>query len=471
MAKPSGITWKTNTTQLPNGRVRVYDLGKYKENGINKLSTFNTKNKNGRVKLVKDPSADGIVNRLYYSVDNEGFVDYYIENRNGSFKKYKNIQEIADAGIFGYNSRTTKLIKNSMQSNLQSAASDAKISGAANPKATVDNDGDVDDEGDDPDKNNDADKGGGGGTLNAVITGVENAPTGQYAYPLDIGTATAVNLDRIKFIQGRVKGKEIPKTPSLTTDFRRNTDFEKWGNSSVTIGIQPQISDSNSVKWNGANLNNLQAFAASASMAIAGATDSEGNPSLSGAVKTAENIAAQLYGTVTNDDDVAKALRTYFGAKAAGIDGGALLSRTSGAVLNPNLELLFEGPDLRQFNYTFKMSAESQAEATAIKNIIWWFKKGMSIRRQENGSSLFLTTPNVFRIRYIQGESDTDHPGINKVKDCALLNCSVNYTPEGNYSTFKDGTMTMYEMTLSFGELSPIFSEDYGENGTGSIGL
>ena len=68
-------------------------------------------------------------------------------------KKYKNIQEIADAGIFGYNSRTTKLIKNSMQSNLQSAASDAKISGAANPKATVDNDGDVDDEGDDPDKN------------------------------------------------------------------------------------------------------------------------------------------------------------------------------------------------------------------------------------------------------------------------------------------------------------------------------
>ena len=149
---------------------------------------------------------------------------------------------------------------------------------------------------------------------------------------------------------------------------------------------------------------------------IAGATDSEGNPSLSGAVKTAENIAAQLYGTVTNDDDVAKALRTYFGAKAAGIDGGALLSRTSGAVLNPNLELLFEGPDLRQFNYTFKMSAESQAEATAIKNIIWWFKKGMSIRRQENGSSLFLTTPNVFRIRYIQGESDTDHPGIIKLK-------------------------------------------------------
>ena len=87
MAKPSGITWKTNTTQLPNGRVRVYDLGKYKENGINNYLPSILRYKNGRVKLVKDPSADGIVNRLYYSVDNEGFVDYYIENRNGSFKE------------------------------------------------------------------------------------------------------------------------------------------------------------------------------------------------------------------------------------------------------------------------------------------------------------------------------------------------------------------------------------------------
>ena len=472
MAKPSGITWKTNTTQLPNGRVRVYDLGKYNENGINKLSTFNTKNKNGRVKLVKDPSADGIVNQLYYSIDNEGFVDYYIENRNGSFKKYKNIQEIADAGIFGYNSRTTKLIKNSMQSNLQSAAGDAKIPGAANPKATADNDGNVDDGNND---NNDADKKGNddgridaSAPINVTILGVKNTPDGQFAYPLEIGTASSRNLDRIKFIQGRLKGREIAGTPSLGANYGRGSaDFEKLGNSSVTLGIQPQISDSNSVKWNGSNLNNIQAFAATASMEIALAKDP------GDAMNKLTDIGRTLYkeATAEGQNDIAKGLQTYFAAKAAGIDGGSLLSRTTGAVLNPNLELLFQGPDLRQFNYTFKMSAESEDEAKMIKNIIWWFKKGMAIRKQANGQGLFLTTPNVFRIKYLQGNSTLEHPGIGKMKDCALLNCAVNYTPEGNYSTFTDGTMTMYEMTLSFGELQPLFSEDYGSSATNSIGL
>lgn len=449
--------WKINSTEIKNGRIKVSGKAKYVKDGVNKFSTFTSDNLSGRVPL-DDGSADRIVKSTYYSIDSDGYIDFYRKDAQGKFKKYQSIQEIADAGIAGYNQTTTDLLKANLSGRLDEQADKVQIPGPADPNANVNNDGNIDDGNND---NNDTDQG--GAAIDAVIVGVDNTPTGQYAYPLDINTPTAVNLDRIRFIQGTVKGKEIPSTPSLTSDFRRN-EFTKYGNSSVTIGIQPQISDSNSVKWNGSNLNNLQAFAATASMAIAGSKD------LTGAIKTTEDIAGQFVSDATGDESIAKGLRTYFAAKAAGIDGGALLSRTSGAVLNPNLELLFEGPDLRQFNYTFKMSAESQAEAQSIKNIIRWFKKGMSIRRQAN-SGLFLTTPNVFRIRYIQGESDIDHPGINLVKDCALLNCAVNYTPEGNYSTFTDGTMTMYEMTLSFGELSPIFSEDYDKLPANSIGL
>ena len=83
----------------------------------------------------------------------------------------------------------------------------------------------------------------------------------------------------------------------------------------------------------------------------------------------------------------------------------------------------------------------------------------MAVRKASG--NLFLTTPNVFRIQYQKGNTGEDHDGLNRVKDCALLGCNVNYTPEGNYSTFTDGTMTMYELSLSFGELNPIYADEY----------
>ena len=46
-----------------------------------------------------------------------------------------------------------------------------------------------------------------------------------------------------------------------------------------------------------------------------------------------------------------------------------------------------------------------------------------------------------------------DHKYLNKFKECALLNCGVQYTPDGNYATFEDGVMTAYQLTLSFQEL------------------
>jgi hypothetical protein len=41
-------------------------------------------------------------------------------------------------------------------------------------------------------------------------------------------------------------------------------------------------------------------------------------------------------------------------------EGAKLLSRTEGAILNPNLELLFEAPTLRPFTFTFKLASRSE---------------------------------------------------------------------------------------------------------------
>ena len=42
-----------------------------------------------------------------------------------------------------------------------------------------------------------------------------------------------------------------------------------------------------------------------------------------------------------------------------------------------------------------------------------------------------------------------------------MTSFQTDYTPNGNYSTFRDGTMTQYKISLSFRELDPVFNDDY----------
>ena len=438
--------WKVNSTTIENGRLKVSGAKKYVKDGINKLTTFSADNFSGRV-LLDENSSNDIVKSTYYTIDSDGYIDFYRKDPQGNFKKYESIQEIADAGIGGYDANTTKLIKTTLQSDLQKSAEDAQIPGDANPDATENNAGDT---------GNDDTANEGGTPIDLTITGPQNKPTGGYRYPLELGSATSENLDRIEFTQGEYVGTTIGGGGGFSLSTRAFSDRNfKFFSDNVAIGIQPTISDKNTVQWNGSKLNELQAQAASLSLEV---MRSEG---IEGAGKTIfdalKGVADELK---AEGSDTAKALNIFFAAKAAGIDPGQLTSRVSGAVLNPNLELLFEGPTLRQFNYTFTMSGRSAAETGQIKGIIKYFKQGMAINKDSNGG-IFLKAPNVFKLKYIKGNGSDDHDGLNLIKTCALLDCSVDYTPEGNYSTFSDGSMSLYKLSLSFGELNPIYAEDY----------
>jgi hypothetical protein len=81
-----------------------------------------------------------------------------------------------------------------------------------------------------------------------------------------------------------------------------------------------------------------------------------------------------------------------------------------------------------------------------------------------SSAQLFLLAPNVFKISYVytgQGNLDDKHPYLNRIKVAALRDISVNYTPDGNYMTYQDGSMTQYDLSLSFGEIDPIYENDY----------
>lgn len=133
------------------------------------------------------------------------------------------------------------------------------------------------------------------------------------------------------------------------------------------------------------------------------------------------------------------------------------MQRQFGAVINPNLELLFNSPDLRQFSFSFKLSPRSKTEAEIVRKIIRNFKQAMSVKR--SASSFLLQTPHTFAISYIF--KNENHPYLNKFKECALTSCNVNYTPEATYMSFEDGAMVSYQLDLTFQELEPIYDDDY----------
>jgi hypothetical protein len=245
----------------------------------------------------------------------------------------------------------------------------------------------------------------------------------------------------------------VPRGLSLQQNRARRTSNQgKKILGTITLPIPAGISDRNGVNWQEDTLDPLTTgFAAAATSFILGGSEA--------AAKSAESSKDALLGTNS------KALEAFIATKAAQKATGSnnLLGRQFGAIINPNLELLFNGPQLRDFTFNFRFTPREKKEAENVRTIIRYFKQAMAPKR--TNSVLLLKTPHTFRIQYLT--RNTEHKYLNKFKECALTNCSVNYTPDGTYMTYaEDSSMTAYELQLTFQELEPIFDDDYGNENT-----
>lgn len=220
---------------------------------------------------------------------------------------------------------------------------------------------------------------------------------------------------------------------------------------SVVLPIPSGISDQNKADWGSNSMTALDiAKAEIARRAI-----------FNGLSDGAKAVSDYMEAVKQNSGATATALGNSLAAAAAGVDGQALLSRTTGQVLNPNMELLFKGPSLRPFSFKFQLSPRDKEEANQVIKILRFFKQGSAPIRSK--SNLFLKSPHIFRIKYVRmGEEGELHRGLNAFKTCALQSVGVNYTPTGNYATYSDGVMVSYDLSMSFSEITPIFNDDYG---------
>ena len=272
----------------------------------------------------------------------------------------------------------------------------------------------------------------------------------------------------------QVQSGQVFNTDQKTINVRlstKNENFNKQGSTYdgekslkknaryIWLPIPQQVSDSITVDYSEDTLNPLQA----AGMSLA-ANIIEKGPKV--AAKEVMNILKEVTSDGLNKlpQGTLDALQTSLAGQAinqlgANVNPQSLITRSSGQILQSNLELLFNKMTLRSFPFTFDFTPRDEDEARMVKKIIRTIKKATVPKR---GDGIFINSPDLFQFQYVAG-GERQHPFLNRFKVGVIENVSVDYTASGTYATYSDRTPVHIRMTLAFKEINPIYMEDYDD--------
>ena len=261
----------------------------------------------------------------------------------------------------------------------------------------------------------------------------------------------------------------------------------------VELPMPNTLADSNNVSWGSDVMNNLSAAITSGALknpgmvaamslgagaagsavgiqgmgtlgALLGVAASASNKD--GVIDKLKDIPNVAKEAITGDSQLL--IQSAIGSRilaAAGVEVSpeTLLARGLGVVPNSNMELLFNSPTLREFSFNWRLSPRDEKEALQVKQIVRFFKQGMAARTlsaQAGERTLFLGTPNIFRIQFKTGGGQIIE-GVNRIKPCAVTGTSVNYTPEGAWAAYDQGQPVSTVLSIRVQELEPVYASDY----------
>jgi len=253
-----------------------------------------------------------------------------------------------------------------------------------------------------------------------------------------------MQISVLKYKPKEIKGFQVAKS----RDVGGRDGYTKRVLGSVFLPVPGSVTDNNNVAWSQNSMD-------PAKIALANAffkNIQKESQQVEGLIDSVNEISQQVG---QNSGEVKKGVAAVLTKAATGSD---ILSRTTGSVINPNMEMLFQGPAIRPFTFSWKMSPRDYEEAEMVKKIIRMFKQSQSVKRSK--SMLFLQSPSTYALRFFTA-GKKEHSYLPKIKECALTGFGINYTPDGNYQTYENSSMVAYEMTMSFQELEPIYHDDY----------
>jgi hypothetical protein len=283
---------------------------------------------------------------------------------------------------------------------------------------------------------------------------------GKLEYPLSASTSgqDVLKIEILKYNASTIGINDLSITRNTSGT---GTKGKEQSSGTIYLGLQASITDQNTINWGPDPMTPIDM---AAQIGFLGLVDK----GTAGVTEVGQGVMNKFAGNKEISQASVAALKSLM-AKMASNTGGNLFTRVTGAIVNPNMELLFNGPQLRPFTFTFNMSPRDKTEAKNIKAIIKALKQSSAV--QIGVGELFLKTPFIYKLSY-RTEGLKDHPSLNRIKECALTNISIDYTPANVYMTYNDTekTMTSYSMQLQFMELDPIYGDDYKGKEVGKIG-
>ena len=306
-------------------------------------------------------------------------------------------------------------------------------------------------------------------------------------YPSDMN----VNQDHFKIMKYNYQRKDLNASKPRRNETKTVDGVERTvsvaGDSVVGSKLMgsvllpmPKVTDVNGVEWGKSELT-------ISGLAAIGAVDKlTGGGRLAGKSQEEkerdQNIKSQLEElrginpSGSSAKNFASATYTQVISKLAGfafgtdLDADTYLARSGGRVLNPNAEMLFQGPVIRDFSFSFLMIARNEREGREIRRIIRFLKLGMAPKFR---NTTYLKNPDIFTLQYKSGKGENDVlDTVNRFNPggLALTTMAVDYAPNGYWSAYKDSQPVAIKMDLSFTELRPIYEQDQLETPSNSVG-
>lgn len=224
----------------------------------------------------------------------------------------------------------------------------------------------------------------------------------------------------------------------------------------VKLYMPQDISAQYGANWQDMNVSNV----------ARGALGAAGKAFNGDVVGAAGTVIGQMVSTIKNGltkgTATAKLLsetleQTNFGSFTA----NDIFSGVTGQVFNPNTEVLYKGPQMRGFILEFKMVPESETEANNIKNIIRLFKYAMLPSfggTDSDGIVSFVKVPAIANVTFMSGGRPNEN--VTQFKPSAMTDLDISYTPDGAWSTYRDGTPVATTLRATFKELKMVYQEE-----------
>ncbi len=170
---------------------------------------------------------------------------------------------------------------------------------------------------------------------------------------------------------------------------------------------------------------------------------------------------------------------------------------TRGIVINPNAELLYDSPEMREVGMIFKMVPKNYKESVEINKIVKsfrrhsmprWNTKDVDLTKGEaktSGGSIdepsgfnlgdmnnWIKVPDLCKFTFMTGAKANKH--VIQYKPCAISGVEVNYTSDGTWNSYNDpgpseneglvgSPPVAVELRLNFMETKLIFAEEVTE--------